>query len=1425
MWVSDKDDGKVYAYKMSDKSRDSGKDFDTLDAAGNDDPRGIWSDETTMWVADGDDGKVYAYKMSDKSRDSGKDFDTLDAAGNDDPKGMWSDGTTMWVTDDDDDKVYAYNLRSSVPAQAPTGLTATALGATIVDLTWTAPADNGGSDITGYKVEVSDDGTSGSWSDLAANTGNTNAWYRHTGLSDGETRHYRVSAINAQGTSDPSSTADATTMAGQHYAVPSTINGDVLLSAVMTVGSPTAVRLGYVGGPPVHGALSPSTFDHGGTRTVTGLFADSLVSLVVQFDSALGAGKYNLHLGPTLLESDRSATSSFAGLVLLEDPPWQHGDTIDIRLVKATAPNMPTGLSATSSGTSQIDLEWTAPMDDGGRAVTAYKVEVSDDGSSGSWDELVADTGNADTEYSHTGLSEGQTRHYRVSAINAAGTSEASDSDDATTQRAAPDPPTLSSAEVNTLSTIIALRFSENLDRSAGGTPPVSAFSVSVDGVSITVGDAEILVSSPQQVWLTSLGLTIYQGQNVIVTYTDPTSGDDAAAIQDSDGDDTPSFTTGQNGVPAVVNYSTLTPPLPAPTGFRAEAGDGEVTLSWDPPSSGSDVTHHDYRFKADGSYGDWIEIDDSGPGETNASGFTVTEDINNGTTYTFQLRGGGAGDGPAAVSEEVTPQGPPRIETVQVVSGPGLDDGQTYGAVEEIRIEVTFDQPVVVTGDPELEIKVGSASRHAQYDSGDGEKVVVFVYVVQAGDRDNDGIEIGDDALRLDGNDGIRNPTGDDAVRTHDGPGRLAGHMVNGSRRGDVHEHGASTHSHSVFNTGKRYYTETYLEHTHDGHEHSNTANGHPHPRDGHDHHVQPNLRGNFGPDLRSHGGVEHMHRCFSLKPSCNQGSDYNRRGDELGLPIEVTHSHEADSEPGHGFDWTAFFEEGGSGAAVSVADAEAVGGEDAHLSFAVTLEPALEFAVRVKYATADGTAAAGEDYRETSGVLEIPPGQTRATVRVPVRDRAPADGDETLTLTLGSATAATVADGEATGTIRAPEATRPPEIDDIHVVSTPRLRSQGASKEDTYGEGETIRIEVEFDQPVLVEGDPVMALEVCDPGESVCEVEARYESGSGTDTLVFAYPVFEWDSDRNGIAIPADPIGESIDDFDGYSIRNDAGQEADLSHGREGTQHSHKVNGLRSAAPHLSVADAEAHEADREMTFTVRLEPHGLGIVRVDYATRDGSAREGLDYTETRGTLTFGSLERERTVTVTVIDDLVPDDGETFKLRLSNPDGAELRSADREATGTIHNSDPPALSASFPASTFASASHSGADDRPQAVVAFSEAVAEFAADTPSVSVAGGAVDSVQPHTEDGLEHAWLFVLAPGGDGDVTFALVADAACAEGGICTPDGRTLTEAPEATTIPGPGEAEETSGAAGQAQGPGRHGDPRCHHPDLGRPPG
>ena len=123
--------------------------------------------------------------------------------------------------------------------------------------------------------------------------------------------------------------------------------------------------------------------------------------------------------------------SKIVALNGVNNPGWSHGDMVDVRLVLATAPGTPTGLTATASGT-QIDLAWTAPASDGGRAVTGYRIEVSTDGSAGSWSDLEDDTGTADTSYSHTGLAVGDTRHYRVSAINAAGTSGPSDPDDAT---------------------------------------------------------------------------------------------------------------------------------------------------------------------------------------------------------------------------------------------------------------------------------------------------------------------------------------------------------------------------------------------------------------------------------------------------------------------------------------------------------------------------------------------------------------------------------------------------------------------------------------------------------------------------------------------------------------------------------------------------------------------------------------------------------------------------------------------------------------------------------------------------------------------------------------------------------------------------------------------------------------------------------
>ena len=107
------------------------------------------------------------------------------------------------------------------------------------------------------------------------------------------------------------------------------------------------------------------------------------------------------------------------------------------------------------------------------------------------------------------------------------------------------------------------------------------------------------------------------------------------------------------------------------------------------------------------------------------------------------------------------------------------------------------------------------------------------------------------------------------------------------------------------------------------------------------------------------------------------------------------------------------------------------------------------------------------------------------------------------------------------------------------------------------------------------------------------------------------------------------------------------------------------------------LSVASARAHESDDEtIDFVVSLDRNALKTITVDYATRDGSAKAGEDYTATSGTLTFTVGQRSKTVQVPLLDDAKDEGEETFELILSNASGALL--GNTTATGTIENDDP---------------------------------------------------------------------------------------------------------------------------------------------------
>ena len=115
-----------------------------------------------------------------------------------------------------------------------------------------------------------------------------------------------------------------------------------------------------------------------------------------------------------------------------------------------------------------------------------------------------------------------------------------------------------------------------------------------------------------------------------------------------------------------------------------------------------------------------------------------------------------------------------------------------------------------------------------------------------------------------------------------------------------------------------------------------------------------------------------------------------------------------------------------------------------------------------------------------------------------------------------------------------------------------------------------------------------------------------------------------------------------------------------------------------------------------------------------------------------------------------------------------------------------------PMALTAAAPASERTSVFHKGDDDAPQVLVTFNRPVVDFAAASPSLSVSGGTITAVSALVADGEPaNAYLFTLDPAGEGAVTLRLLANKACADGGICAADGTTLKQALTAVVTPAP----------------------------------
>lgn len=316
----------------------------------------------------------------------------------------------------------------------------------------------------------------------------------------------------------------------------------------------------------------------------------------------------------------------------------------------AIEPGAPTGVAATP-GDGQASVTWDAPAD-GGSAITGYTVTASPGGA-------TTAVGGASLSAVVSGLSNGTTYTFTVSATNAIGTSAASAPSTAVTPSGPPDPPT----DVSALASNGQATVSWTAPASDGGSPITSYNVTSTPGsLTATVGGSTLSA--------------VVTGLSNGTPYTFVVGASNAAGAS---APSVPSATTTPKGPP------------PAPTNITAVPGNAEATVSWSAPASDGGTPILLYNIVS------------SPGGLTNAvSGTELTglvTGLTNGTAYTFTvtaLNALGAGP-PSTSSPGVIPRTVPGAPTnVLAVAG-------------DETASITWDAPASDGGSPILQYNVSS--------------------------------------------------------------------------------------------------------------------------------------------------------------------------------------------------------------------------------------------------------------------------------------------------------------------------------------------------------------------------------------------------------------------------------------------------------------------------------------------------------------------------------------------------------------------------------------------------------------------------------------------------------------------------------------------------------------------------------------------
>ncbi len=314
-------------------------------------------------------------------------------------------------------------------------------------------------------------------------------------------------------------------------------------------------------------------------------------------------------------------------------------------------------------------------------------------------------------------------------------------------------------------------RIDENAATGTNVGSPVTAADTDGDALTYALSGSDAFAIGSSSGQITVQGALDYETQNSYALTVSVSDGKNASGDADDSTDDTIAVTVsvGNLDEPGTVSLDADTPRSGSPLNASLSDPDGDVSgVTWA------------WQVSTDGT--NWTDI-----ATATARTYTPSDDDVGGYLRATAGYSDGHGSGKSAsASTTGAVEAAPDTTAPTIASGPVIVSspsvGDTYGKEEDIVVAVTFSEAVTVGGEPRIRLTIGERNRWARYVRSEANGTrLVFAYTVKGSDRDENGVSIEADQLRLN-RGSIADANGNAAVLSSPALSDQSGHKVDGS-------------------------------------------------------------------------------------------------------------------------------------------------------------------------------------------------------------------------------------------------------------------------------------------------------------------------------------------------------------------------------------------------------------------------------------------------------------------------------------------------------------------------------------------------------------------------------------------------------------------------------------------------------------------